>query len=423
MSAIDDILQDIPLPRVLKIGQITQTDGKLTDVAGTTRATLGESGLLERIVAGQQIAVTAGSRGIVHLPEILKTVCREISEKGATPFLVPAMGSHGGATSEGQRELLEHMGVTEQFVGAAIRSSMEVEEVGRTDDGLPVCIDKHARAADGIVIVNRIKPHVAFRGRYESGLMKMLAIGLGKQRGAEICHDLGFANMERNIENFGRTILANTPVLVGVAILENARHETARVEVIAAEKIAEKEPALQEESKQLLPRLLFEKLDVLIIDEIGKDISGTGFDNNVVGRYHTNCASGGPDIRRIGALDITEKSGGNGNGLGILDFTTKRAFEKFDFEKTYPNSLTSTVPMSVKIPMVLKNDKQAFQTGIKTCNVLDKTSVQLVRIKNTLSLDTLEVSESLLPQIENNSQFEILSGVYELPFDDKGNLF
>ena len=355
MSTIDNLLDGVPIPRLIKVRQTFERP-RIADVEAELVKKLRASSTLAKVKPGQRIAVTAGSRGITRLPLMLRVLAAEIKRVGGEPFLFPAMGSHGGATAQGQREMLIGMGITEEYVGAPIRATMETVEIGISGDGLPVHLDKYAHEADGIVVVNRIKPHVAFRGRCESGLMKMMVIGMGKQKGADICHALGAGKMAENILSMGRVMLARANIICALGILENAYHETARLEVLAREDIAAREPGLLEEAWRLYPKIYFDRLDVLIIDEIGKDISGTGFDTNVVGRYHTPYASGGPSITRIAVLDITEKSHGNGNGLGILDFTTRRAFDKFIFENTYPNALTSTVPTTVKIPMVLKND-------------------------------------------------------------------
>jgi hypothetical protein len=252
----------------------------------------------------------------------------------------------------------------------------------------------------------------------------MIAIGLGKQKGAEACHQLGFGMMESNMIAIAQKALRVAPILFGVALIENAYHETFRVEVIAAETIGAVEPELLSVAKRFIPRVLLSPLDVLVINEIGKDISGTGFDTNAVGRYHTAYAGEehGPHIARMLALDISVASHGNGNGLGILDFTTQRAYEKFDFHVTYPNSLTSTVLSSVKIPMVLKNDCQAIRAAIKTCNIMDYGRVRLARIKNTMLLDELEASENLLEEVRANPHLDILSEPYDFKFDRKGNL-
>jgi hypothetical protein len=422
MSTIDKLLDPIPIPRLVKVRQSFERP-QVADVAAELVAKLRAGGALARVKAGDRVAITAGSRGITGLPLVLKTIASEIRKAGGEPFLFPAMGSHGGATAEGQRDMLAGMGITEDTVGAPIRASMETVEIGVSANGFPVHIDRFACEADGIIVVNRIKPHVAFRGSCESGLMKMIVIGMGKQKGADTCHELGFGTMAENLQSMGRVTLAKAKILCGVALLENAYHETARVEVIAREEIPEREPALLEEAWRLYPRLYFERLDVLIIDEIGKDISGTGFDTNVVGRYHTPYVSGGPTITRIACLDITERSHGNANGLGILDFTTRRAFDKFDFDNTYPNSLTSTVPTSVKIPMVLKSDRQAIQAAIKTCNILKKAEVRLARIRNTVALDEIAVSENLLGEVRANARLAVAGEPFALGFDANGNLF
>jgi hypothetical protein len=373
---------------------------------------------------GMDIGVGVGSRGISNQPAMVRILIDHLKAKGAHPFIFPAMGSHGGATAEGQQDLLARMGISEQTMGAPVRATMDVVDMGTAENGLTVWFDAFAAAADGIVLVNRIKPHVSFRGRYESGLMKMIAIGLGKQKGAEACHRLGMERMLGNIEAVGRAALSTGKILFGIALLENAYHETCRIEVLPADRIEEEEVTLQAEAKRLEPRILFDRLDVLIIDEIGKNISGTGFDNNVVGRYHLpHMKSAGPFITRIAALDITEASHGNGNGLGILDFTTERAFSKFSFEESYPNALTSTVPTSAKIPMILKNDRLALQAAIKTCNIADFRQVRLARMKNTLEAHLLEISENLLPEVRANPKMEVLSEAYEFNFNSEGNLW
>ena len=422
MSTIDTLLDPIPIPRLVKVRQSFERP-QVADVAAELVAKLRAGGALARVKAGDRVAITAGSRGITGLPLVLKTIASEIRKAGGEPFLFPAMGSHGGATAEGQRDMLAGMGITEDTVGALIRASMETVEIGVSANGFPVHLDRFAAEADGIIVVNRIKPHVAFRGPCESGLMKMIVIGMGKQKGADTCHELGFGTMAENLQSMGRVTLAKANILCGVALLENAYHETARVEVIARDEIPVREPALLEEAWRLYPKLYFERLDVLIIDEIGKDISGTGFDTNVVGRYHTPYVSGGPTITRIACLDITERSHGNANGLGILDFTTRRAFDKFDFDNTYPNSLTSTVPTSVKIPMVLKSDRQAIQAAIKTCNILKKAEVRLARIRNTVALDEIAVSENLLGEVRSNARLAVAGEPFTLGFDANGNLF
>ena len=422
MSTIDRLLDPIVIPKLFRVRQKFDRP-VIHDVVEELKSKLHAKDVLAKIKPGQKVAITIGSRGITNMPLIIKTLVEEVKRCGAEPFMVPAMGSHGGATSQGQREMVIGMGYTEEYIGAPLKSDIEPVQIGVSENGFPVYFDRNAYEADWTIVANRIKPHVAFRGPVESGLQKMITIGLGKQKGADICHELGFGEMAVNIPAMAKVSLAKANILFAVGILENPFHETCRIEVMFNPEIANLEPVLQEEAKQLCPRIHFDKLDAIIIDEIGKDISGTGFDTNVVGRYHTPYISGGPEVKKIAVLDVTDVSHGNANGLGIVDYTTKRAYDKFSFEHTYPNALTSTVPLSVKIPMVLKNDKQAIQACIKTCNRLDKENVTLLRMKNTNQLGEIEVSISLRGYIEAHPNLEIISEPYDLSFDSQGNLF
>ena len=422
MGIISSLLDNVPIPKVVPVTQKFQRP-KIKNIEDELLSRLRSKGVLARIRSGSKIAVAVGSRGIENQPLMVKLMVREIKERGADVFLVPAMGSHGGATADGQQSMLQGMGFTREYIDAPIRASMDVVKIGTSANGLPVFVDKIAHDADGVVIINRIKPHVAFRGAYESGLMKMCAIGLGKQKGAEICHNLGFGRMAENVPAIAREVIGKLNILWAVALVENAYHETCEINVLEKTEIEKVEPVLQKRAKELSPKLHIDSLDVLIIDRIGKNISGTGFDTNVVGRYHTPYASGGPDITRILALDLTDESHGNANGVGILDFTTRRLFEKMEFEQTYPNSLTSTVPTSVKIPMVLENDRHAIQAAIKTCNIADKSAVRLARMRTTLHLDRLYVSGAVLPDVQKHPMMEIAGEPDELQFDSEGNLF
>lgn len=422
MSAVDSLLEPIALPRVMKVRQDFDRTAITGDLAQILCDRIAANEGYRTITKGMKIAVAVGSRGITNLPLCVRSIVAMLKKAGAEPFIVPSMGSHGGATAEGQKNMLVGMGITEEYVGAPIRATMETVELGRTQSGLPVVMDRYASEADGIVIVNRIKPHVAFRGPYESGLMKMITIGLGKQRGADYCHNLGFGHMAVQIPEIAKVAIARKNFLFAVGMVENACHQTHTLVVLNKNEIENREPALQELAKKLAPRLWFDQLDVLIMDEIGKDISGTGFDTGVVGRYHTPYISGGPSITKIGALDLTERSHGNANGIGIVDFTTQRLFSKFRPDQTYPNALTSTVPLSVKMPMVLKNDLQVIQAAIKTCNIVDRTQVRLVRIKNTLSLEEIEVSENLRDEVLKCPNLQILSEPYRWTFHDDGEL-
>ena len=422
MSFIDELLAPVQIPRFVKVRQ-NFLRPRVADPAAELISKLEAGHYLDAVKPGQNIAITAGSRGITNMALLHKTLVSEVKKRGGVPFLFPAMGSHGGATAEGQKAMLEGMGITEEYVGAPIRATMETVQIGESATGRPVYLDKYANEADGIIVINRIKPHTGFRGKVESGLCKMCTIGMGKQRGADFCHAEGFGRMAENVPAIAAVTLAKKNILCAVGLIENAYHETAQLEVLHKNEVLDREPALLKRAWELMAKLLFDELDVLIMDEIGKNISGTGFDTNVVGRYNTPYASGGPKITRVTALDISEASHGNGNGLGMLDMTTMRAYKKFDFDQTYPNSLTSTVPLTVKIPMVLKNDRQAIQGCIKTSNVMDRSALRMVRIKNTLSLTDIEASEALIPLIQAHPHLELAGVSYDLPFDGVGNLF
>jgi len=421
MNIFESILEAVPLPEVCRV-QLIFPRPRIENVEQEFLDKLRSGGLLARIPKGATVAITVGSRGVSNQLLVVRSLVNELKRHGTDPFVVPAMGSHGGATAEGQTELLHRMGFSEGAIGAPIRSSMEVVDLGTTRTGLPVFVDRHAYEADALIVLNRIKPHVSFRGRYESGLMKMIAIGLGKQKGAEACHDAGFGEMAENIHDIARVVIERGNIAFGIGLLENAYHETCGIEILDAEEIPEKEIALQERAKQLLPSLHFPSLDVLVVEEIGKDISGTGMDTNIIGRYTTPYPSGGPRISRIVVLGLTANTHGNANGLGVADFTTRRVFEAFSFEQTYPNSLTSTATASVKIPMVLENDRLAIQAAIKTCNILDKYNVRLVRIKNTLHLDEIHVSAAMLDEVEKHENMNILGKPQPLRFDERGTL-
>ncbi|WP_307406744.1 nickel pincer cofactor-dependent isomerase, group 22 [Neobacillus ginsengisoli] len=422
MGILQELLKDIPVPKMAKV-KVKFDNKKIIDLGQELNGKLNIENIVGKIQPGMEIAVAIGSRGLDRIVEITAVTVQFLKDLGAKPFIVPSMGSHGGATAEGQRAVLEHLGVSEKSVGAEIRSSMEVVKVGELPNGLPVYVDKFASEADGIVVINRVKPHTAFRGQVESGIMKMISIGLGKQKGAEACHQMGFKYMAENVPAMAKIIMEKTPVLFGIATVENAFDKVAIIEVLTPKEIIEKEPELQKQAKALLPKLYFDQLDVLVIDEIGKNISGDGMDPNITGRYPTPYASGGPDVNKMVVLDVTPQSEGNANGVGTADFTTQRLVDKMDKEGTYANGLTSTVVAPTKIATTLPTDKQAIQAAIKTCNILDFKNVKMVRIKNTLVLSEIEVSESLLEYVEKHPNMERSSDLYDFSFDKKENLF
>lgn len=425
MNTIDSLLDSIKIPRVVRIKQRFDRP-VLQSVKKTCISVLRSRRHEISVSPGMSVAVTAGSRGITNLSVIMRSVIDELKSWGANPFIIPAMGSHGGATAEGQEALLAKLGITKDSIGVPIVSSMDTVQIGMAKNGLPVNIDRAALSADAIVLLNRVKPHVSFRGKFESGLLKMIAIGLGKQHGAEICHNLGFEKMEENIIAIAEEALKHLNITCAIAILENPYHETASIEVLLSEELFSREPKLLDKAKSLFPRLYIRKLDVLIMDQIGKNIAGSGFDTNVVGRYHTTfikASKNDAQITRIAALDLTLESLGNANGVGALDYISERLYKKIVTEQMYPNSLTSTVPTPVKIPMTLRNDRQVIQASIRTANIPDIKNVRFARIRNTQELESLEISENLIEEAQNHPLVNILSEPYDMLFDSKGNLF
>lgn len=422
MSILHSLVKDIPIPQMVRIRQKFD-DTRIENPAEVLEQELRKPGNLDRIQPGQQVAVAVGSRGIANIAAFTKTTIDAIKSVGAFPYIVPCMGSHGGATAEGQKEVLHHLGIDEETVGAPIRSSMEVVKLGELPNGLPVYVDSIAATADAIVVINRVKPHTAFRGRIESGIMKMIAIGLGKQKGAEACHQMGFKYMAENVPAMANIMLDKLPIVFGIALVENAYDQTCRVEVLPKEEIEVREEKLLNEAKARLPKILFKQIDVLVIDYIGKNISGDGMDPNVTGRYPTEYAHGGPEVSKMVVMDLTPETKGNANGVGTADFTTQRLVDKMDRPATYANGLTSTVCAPTKIATTLENQQDAIKAAIKTCNILDYNTCRLVRIRDTLHLGEIEISVNLLEEALQHPDIEILTESYDLPFNEKGDLF
>lgn len=416
MSIIEELLEPISIPKMIKIRQHFDVK-EISDTALEVQKVLQESDAMKKIKPGDKVAIAAGSRGVADLPILVRETVREIKKLGGVPFVVPAMGSHGGATGEGQKEVLQELGVSEENVEAPIHSSMDVVSVGQLPIGLPIYTDRNAFESDHIIIINRIKPHTAFRGRVESGLMKMVTIGLGKQKGAEAAHLYGFKHMAEHVPEMAKIVCREAPVLLGLGTLENAYDRPAKIVAVAAESLYAEEPLLLEEAKSFMPGIMLNPIDVLIVDEVGKDISGDGMDPNITGRFATPYAQGGADASKVVVLRLTDKTHGNANGLGLADVTTKKAFEQIEWHKGYANALTSTVLGTVKIPMFLDNEELAVKAGIKTCNTLEVDKVRIVRIENTLELKDMYISEGLLDEAKSNPNIEILSELQPLSLD------
>ncbi|MHC1772993.1 MAG: lactate racemase domain-containing protein [Flexilinea sp.] len=423
MDVISNLANEIVIPPMIAVRQNLLGAGlSKEEIDSTIEEQLSRVEIANCLKPGMKIAITCGSRGVANIAQIIRCIADQTKKAGAEAFVVPAMGSHGGATAEGQREILARYGVTEASVRCPIKSSMEVKLISHDVEGHQVYIDKFAAEADGIIVVGRIKPHTAFRGPYESGLMKMMVIGLGKQKGADTCHDDGFKNMAKNIVLYGKAILKYAPVLFGVGIIENSKDQTYKIAALKPQEIIDKEPDYLIEAKSLMPRIHFSPIDVLIVDRIGKDISGDGMDPNITGTFCSPYASGGIKAERVVVLDLTDASHGCGIGIGMADITTKRFFSKFDFDASYPNAITSKMVMQAKIPMVLANDREAIQIAIKTCLKGNRTSPRIVRIKDTLHIEDIWISKELIPEAQKDPDITILGEPKELCFDNSGNL-
>ena len=370
---------------------------------------------------GARIAITAGSRGVANNERVLKALVQIIEKNSGKPFLIPAMGSHGGWTAEGQLEILKSLNITEESIGAPIVSSMDVVEIGRSSFGFPVLVDKHAAEADGIVVVNRIKPHTEFEGPIESGLMKMMAIGMGKHRGClEVHKQTVHYGYREVIPEIGRIILEKLPILFGVGMVENIYDETAIIRAVLPSRFLEEEKKLLSEAKRLMGRLPFDKIDVLIVDEMGKNISGTGVDTNVIGRimFIGEREPERPKITRIVMLDLTEESHGNAVGIGLADFTTQRLVRRIDPWATSTNAITAMTPEKGRIPVALNTDQEAVEAALRTIGAVEPEKARLIHIKNTLDIGELDLSEAFLREIEGRKDLKVLKELGPLTFDE-----
>jgi hypothetical protein len=376
---------------------------RLSDVCAKTRSELEKVGS-EIQWAGKRVAVTAGSRGIQNIVPILQTVIQFLKEKNAAPFIVPAMGSHGGGTVEGQLNILSSLGITEDSMGVPIRATAEVVEVGRYQE-IPVYQNRFAFESDAIVVVNRVKTHTSFKSKLESGLSKMLVVGLGNPAGAANIHRFGVEGMKTLIEPMAKIILEKTPVRLGLAIVENAEESTAYIVGVRPQEWIEKEAELLIRSKELMPSLPFRHIDLLIVEEMGKCYSGTGMDTNVIGRlriHHTE-EPDSPTIDRIVVLDLADSSHGNANGIGLADITTQKLVDKIDYRATYLNVMSATFVLRAMIPMTAPTEEKAVGWAIRSLGEADVSQLRVVRIPNTLHLQHLWVSEPLLNEAEKLS--------------------
>lgn len=424
-GTVSQLLSGVPIPKMFRARQDFPREYiSPSDIPAKISAELSRSPFTDKIRPGMNIAITAGSRGIANVAVITRSVADFVKSRGAIPFIVPAMGSHGGATPQGQLDILAGYGITPSTMGCEIRSSMEVVHLGLSDTGQNVYIDRNAFEADGIIVSCRLKPHNAFRGKYESGPCKMMAVGLGKQKGAEQVHGAGMAHIAENIPSIARVIIDKAPILFALPCIENAYDETCRIEAVDAPDIMTREPELLKLAFSLMPRIIAGECDVLIVDETGKNYSGTGVDPNITGTFSTEYATGGVKVQRTCFLRLSAESHGNALGVGLASVITKHFYEAIDPEMMYPNCITSTVLASARIPCVVATDKEAIQMCIRTCNGIDCEHVRVIRIPNSLHIGHImmsgeyyrDVMAGKWPGLTAESEPE------ELAFDEEGTL-
>ncbi len=413
-------------PKILRVRQTFERP-RVEDVAGAVRAELEKLDLGRTVRPGHIVALTAGSRGIANIHVVLKAAADFLKCLGAKPFLVPAMGSHGGGTAEGQRHIIESYGITEEFVGVPVRASMDVVSLGDTPEGIPVVFDKYAAGADHVAVVGRVKPHTGYHGPLESGLMKMMMIGLGKHAGALAYHRVLLEQpYDAVVRSVGRVIRARAPVTFGLALVENAYDETALVEAVLPDDFERREEALLVLAKRWLARLPLQQADLLVVDEIGKNVSGSGMDTNVVGRKRAFRAAtppkGQPSMRLIFVRGLTEKTHGNATGVGLADFTTNRLVRAMDYRATVINCLTAGYPEGAFVPVHFETDREVLDAALAILGTRAPQDARVLRVRNTLCLEDVEMSEPCLAERNGDATWEPVSVARPVTFDPAGNL-
>jgi hypothetical protein len=423
MSLIVEGGTALNLPKMFPVKQVFNAP-KVNDLQTVIKSELEKECIRRRIKTGDRVAVAVGSRGIAGIAKIVNYLISVLRDWGAEPFIIPSMGSHGGATAEGQKKVLADLGISEDTMGVPIISSMDVVEIGRLACGMPVYLDQSASTADAIIVVNRIKPHTSFKGEYESGLLKMMAIGLGRHKGAATIHQRPLSDMPKLLPALAEVFLAKAPIAFGLGILENAYDETAEIMAIPAEELIQQEKQLLVKAKQYMPRLIPSKIDVLLVSEIGKNISGTGMDPNITGRAASKAPQtfNAPPIERIVVMGLTAETKGNACGMGTADVITKRVHDQINLDYTYANVITSKNLDAAKIPLIAPNDQIAISLALKTCYQADLHRPRMVLIKNTLELETIWVSEAILSEVGENPMMEITGDPVEVTFDSEGNM-
>lgn len=409
-------------PSIHEVRQCFDEQPEVADLETAVREAVEGSGVSRRLRAGAPVAVTLGSRGIAGIATIARTLVNTLHTLGFEPFGVAAMGSHGGGTAEGQRALLRELGITESSLGCPIHTEMETVELGTNRFGLPIHFDRNAMRADGIVLLNRIKPHTSFTGSHESGLLKMLVVGLGKREGAAQVHKLGLPGLRTLVPEVGAFLLERVPVVLGLGLLENARERIARVVAVEPEALFEQETRLLDEARGLMGRLPFDQLDVLVVGELGKNYSGTGLDPNVIGRQRVEAMPdlSRPVINRLVVMGLSPETRGNALGVGLADLITARLAAAIDQEPMRVNSFTSNFLTRARIPLALESDRAVLVAALDTCWRARWSEARLAIIPNTLELETLWVTEPLLEDVERDPRLRLVSGPCPIPFDQRG---
>ncbi len=392
---------------------------EITDVAAAVAGAF--AAVPDAIRPGQRVCLAAGSRGIDRIDEVVRAAVVEVRRRGGEPFIIPSMGSHGGATAEGQTEVLASLGITPEAMGCEIRASMETVQIGMVDDEIPVFIDRIAyEQADVIIPINRVKPHTDFHGPVESGLLKMIAIGMGKQKGADTFHSRGFSRFHELIPAVGRFTLTQVNIPFGLALVENGYARLFQIEAVPAGRIWEREQELCALARAQMARLPLKAMDVLVLDYIGKDISGLGMDSNVVGRYYTGPTGTGPDIQRIIVRDLTETTEGNAVGVGMADVVLEQAVAKMDREKTYMNCITAKTPEGARVALTVRSDREAMAVALACCLQVEPEQARIVRVKDTKHLERFFVSEPLLEEALASGRCTVLEPLQPIDFDAEG---
>ncbi len=414
---------DIQLPKMVDIEQKFMNQ-PIADIETAVIDQINRPEIAATIKSGASIAVGVGSRGVANIEALTRATVKAIKQRGGKPFIFPAMGSHGGATAEGQEDLLAGYGVIEANVGAPVRATMDTVLVTTMPDGTNLYMDRYAHEADGVVLINRIKPHTDFKGAIESGIIKMMVIGMGKIQGATILHtEHGMSTFADVLPPAATELMAHIPFMFGVGCVEDGYENTAVIEAILSDNLIEREQALQQQAKNMMARLHFPEIDVLIIEQMGKDISGAGMDPNVIGRgTRASFGFNTPKVTKIVALDLTKKTKGNATGLGLADVITSRLFKEINFEYTYANVITSAYLDAGAIPLVMKTDADAIRLAVKTTPRVNPQNARIVHIRDTLTLDKIRVSEPLLQLVKQDERLSQLGEGMSMDFEENGRL-